>query len=918
MPLAPGSRLGPYEIVSPLGAGGMGEVYRARDTKLDRLVAVKVLSAHLVESPEYLARFEREAKAVAALSHPNILAIHDFGTHGGATYAAMELLDGETLRQRISAGPLPPRKAVEIGVQIARGLAAAHEKGIVHRDLKPENVFVTNDGAIKILDFGLARHERPAGADDATTPVPAFKTETGTVMGTAGYMSPEQVRGAAVDARSDIFSFGAVLYEMLTGAPAFRRDTAVETMTAVLREDPPDLPSSASARLPAVDRIVRRCLEKRPAERFQSARDLAFQLESLTHVSAPDDAPTLVTKPAKRPPAARGGAARVAALAAGGLALVAVLALAAKGLLAPAPAEPPRISRLTYSGDDSEPTASPDGAMVAFTSRRDGRPRIWLKQLAGGGEAALTAGPDRSPRFAPDGAGVLFVRDDIAAPAIYRAALVGGAPRLLVTDAYEADWSPDGRRIAFLRARASAAGRSSLLGVADVQSGQETVLADVSDADLYGVRWSPDGRRIAAIRAPATGSATAYAAIVVDAAGGAVRAAASEGESGPLSYPAWNGPGSDLVYAASTSVTGGVSGALARVVRRDPSSRRERTLFWAPNLFTTLGGAKDFARFDVLGPGRLVFDETEQQQHLRLIDVGAGSRDPDGKAATRGRGRDRQPAFSPDGATVVFSSNRSGNLDLWLMNVETGALRQATDDPAADWDPAYSPDGKHLLWSSDRSGSLQVWMANADGTGERQVTRDAVGAENPTATRDLSFIVYVSDDPKPEKGGVWRIKPDGTGAARLLEAGHWVPEVSPDGRYALAVKFQADRTENRIRVVEVATGKAVPFEIAVPYPRTAANVTWGRARWMPDGRRIAFVGVDEFGRSGVFVQEFAPGRDTASTRRPVAGFLVDAVTESFGVSPDGRRVAVATLEASQSLMLAEGVPGVVPAARPGK
>ena len=914
MALVPGTRLGPYEIISSLGAGGMGEVYRARDAKLDREVAVKVLSAHLVESPEYLARFEREAKAVAALSHPNILAIHDFGTHEGATFAAMELLDGETLRQRLSAGPLPPRKAIEIAVQIARGLSAAHEKGIVHRDLKPENVFVTKDGRIKILDFGLARQAVRAD-EQATTPTPAFRTETGTVMGTAGYMSPEQVRGATVDPRSDIFSFGAVLYEMLSGRPAFRRESAVETMTAVLREDPPELPSSSSAIVPALDRITRRCLEKRPEERFQSARDLAFQLESVTHVSAPEDAPTLVTKPTRRLRAVRAGMFGRAALVAAGLAAG---LLAARWLWPTRTAAPPRISRLTYSGADSEPTASPDGAMLAFTSRRDGKSRIWIRQMAGGGEAPLTAGPDRQPRFAPDGAGILFVRDDVGAPSVYRAALVGGAPRLLVSDAGEADWSPDGRQIVFVRSKVAAATRSSVLGIADVQSGQQSVLAEVKDADLYGVRWSPDGTKIAAMRAPASGGTTSYAAVVVDVKGGAVRALDAEGLGGPLSYPAWNGGGSDLLFAVSKGAAGDVSGALARVVRRDPSSKRERTLFWAPNLFTTLGGAKDFARFELLGPGRLVFDEIEQQQHLRLVDAAASARDVESAVALRGRGRDRQPAFSPDGGSIVFSSNRSGNLDLWLLHVESGALRQITDDPAEDWDPAFSPDGKKLLWSSDRSGSLQVWMANADGTGERQVTNDAVGAENPTATRGLEWIVYASDDPNPARAGVFRIRPDGTGAARLVEGAHWVPDVSPDGRHAVCIQFHETRSENRIRVVEVATGRIVPFEISVPFPPSAANLTWGRARWMPDGRHIAFVGLDDFGRSGVWVQEFAPGRDTSATRRPAAGFLSGVATESFGVSPDGKRFALSTLEESRSLMLAEGVAGVAPPARPGR
>src|SRR5689334_19283833 len=275
MGLAAGTRLGPYEIVAPLGAGGMGEVYRARDTRLGRDVAVKVLPERLASDHDAVARFEREAKAVAALSHPNILAIHDVGQTDGTAWAVTELLDGSTLRERIEeGGALPFRKCIEYGVQIADGLAAAHERGIVHRDLKPENVFLTPEGRVKILDFGLAKSA--PGPDDAQTNSPTVTaTDPGTVLGTVGYMAPEQVRGRAADHRSDIFSLGAVLYEMATGKRAFKGDSAVETMNAVLKEDPADI-STLRGVPPDFDRVVRHCMEKSPAERFQSARDVAF------------------------------------------------------------------------------------------------------------------------------------------------------------------------------------------------------------------------------------------------------------------------------------------------------------------------------------------------------------------------------------------------------------------------------------------------------------------------------------------------------------------------------------------------------------------------------------------------------------------------------------------------------------------
>jgi eukaryotic-like serine/threonine-protein kinase len=285
MALAPGTHLGHYEILALLGAGGMGEVYRARDPRLDRRVAIKVLPAQLTHDPDALARFEREAKAVAALSHPNIVAIHHFATDGGMHFVVMELLAGETLRSRLGRSPLGWRKVVEIGIAIADGLAAAHAKGIIHRDLKPENIFLTSDGQVKILDFGLARFKRTGPSQELTLTSPISPTQPGAVMGTAGYMSPEQVRGEEAAAPSDIFSFGCVLYEMSTGRSPFAHQTGVETLAAILKDDPPALDTLGKGIAPELERLIAHCLEKNPGDRFQSARDLAFDLRAISNTA---------------------------------------------------------------------------------------------------------------------------------------------------------------------------------------------------------------------------------------------------------------------------------------------------------------------------------------------------------------------------------------------------------------------------------------------------------------------------------------------------------------------------------------------------------------------------------------------------------------------------------------------------------
>ena len=503
--LTPGTQLGPYEIKAPLGAGGMGEVFRARDSRLARDVAVKVLPTRLAADEDALARFEREAKAVAALSHPNILSIFDFGRADGVAYAVTELLEGESLRERLKTGAFTTRKAAECAVQIAHGLAAAHDKGIVHRDLKPENVFVSRDGHVKILDFGLARQGASGAAgSESGSPTEAHQTEPGTVLGTVGYMSPEQVRGQVVDHRSDIFSLGSVLFELATGAPAFKRDTAAETMTAILREDPLELPepTSRSARLvPGLERVLRHCLEKAPEQRFQSARDLAFDLEAISGSTRSGAQAAAGAAPTRL---------RVPPLAAAALAIALVGAGLAIGRIGRSSAvEAPEaaaasFTQLTFqAGALSHSSVSPEGQSFVFVRRDGGDLDIQLQRVGGANATNLTSDSpedDTEPAFSPDGSQIAF-RSERDGGGIFLMGATGESVRRLTDEGHNPAWSPDGREVAYSTERLQTfwpygrSGHGSLWSVS-VATGEKLRLTPEGQ-DGVQPSWSPHGQRIA-------------------------------------------------------------------------------------------------------------------------------------------------------------------------------------------------------------------------------------------------------------------------------------------------------------------------------------------------------------------------------------------------------------------------------------
>ena len=536
-----GTSLGPYEILGAIGSGGMGEVYRARDPRLGREVAVKILPLQFSADSERLYRFEQEARAAAALNHPNILAIYDLGRQAnGSPYIVSELLEGESLRERLRSGPLPLRKAIDYATQITLGLAAAHDKGIVHRDLKPENLFITRDGRAKILDFGLAKlTER---SSDSETVVRTEATTPGMVLGTVGYMSPEQVRGVATDHRSDIFTFGAILYEMLSGKRAFHGDTAADTMSAILKEDPPELTETNRQVPPALERIVRHCLEKNPDERFQSTRDVAFDLGALSSPSSSAVGPALplaVSSRVRRRAwfAAIGTLGLIAALAAG-------VALGQRW----ARPQPPRYQQLTFRRGSIEGARfAPDGHTIVYSASWEGAaPELYSSRDDGQGGRPLGITGAKLLAISSTGEMALLTkvqppRNWIDTGTLARAPLAGGAPRELLEGVASADWSPNGKELAVSRFDAAA-----------TQWRLEYPIGKLIYATpnwISHIRLAPDGRRIAFLEHPPTGDDRGHVAIV-DLAG---KKRDLSGELASVQGLDWSRDGSEIWFTASTN-----------------------------------------------------------------------------------------------------------------------------------------------------------------------------------------------------------------------------------------------------------------------------------------------------------------------------------------------------------------------------
>ena len=848
MVLTSGKKLGPYEIQSPLGAGGMGEVYRARDTRLNRDVAIKVLPPSFAADRDRLDRFAQEARATAALNHPNILSIFDIGDDGGVFYVVSELLEGESLRDRLKTGALSSRKAIEIALQAARGLAAAHDKGIVHRDLKPENLFITHDGRVKILDFGLAKLVRPeASPSGDDSPTLQVATETGMVMGTAGYMSPEQVRGKPADHRTDIFAFGAILYEMISGQRAFHGESPADTMSAILKDEPPELSETARNVPPGLERIIRHCLEKSPAERFQSAGDLAFGLAALTEASSG------VKSGAQAAVARAHGAEsrRNLAVLAGAFVLAAAVGAVCWWLgragAVPAPHEYKQITFRTGSMGNARFT--PDGSVVYNATWEDGEQQLYMVRTGETGSREIGIKDAEILAISKNGElairlGTTFHGGYARAGTLARVALGGGTPREMLDNVEDADWAPDGASLAVVRFVPETSHWRLEYPIGKV-------LVD-SITWISHPKISPDGKWVAFEDHLNPGGDDQGNIAVVDP-DGKVKTLSTGWTS--IEGIVWPPAGDEIWFTASNSgsaqnlrgvtlsgklrlidsVPGGMwvqdlrDGVILMVTNQErlrirgmpPNGKEEHELGW-------LGWSylRDFS-----ADGKKVLFEEEAEGGGPNYTVFL--RDTDGSPPVRiGEGEGR--AISPDSKWVITKPVRGGGLS--LVPTGAGEARQLTHDNIAYGNMRYLPDGKHVLAAGIETGH-----------GARDYLIDiSSGDAKPLTPEGITGVVLSPDGTKiavTGPDGNWGVWPmDGSGLRPIpgLTSSYYVSDWTPDGTavYVLPDTNQA-RTAKLYRV-DVTTGKQTLFkEFGTGLASGIAII--GRARFSRDGKAYVYV-----------------------------------------------------------------------------
>ena len=871
MAIETGTKLGRYEIRSKIGAGGMGEVYRARDLELGRDVAIKVLPSGFSADTSRLQRFQQEACAAGALNHPNILIVHDVGAHDGSPYVVSELLEGETLRGRISGTPLAQRRAIDYALQIANGLAAAHEKGIIHRDLKPDNIFITIDGRVKILDFGLAKLIQ-LDNDQAQTDIPTRRVDTdpGVVMGTVGYMSPEQLKARTVDQRSDIFSFGAILYEMLSGRRAFHGESAAETMSAILKEDPPDLSATNKTVSPAMERLVNHCLEKNPEVRFHSARDLAFALEALSgsNVSAQD-----ATTPFGPLPTRLKWREWLPWLVAGLFAVFAVLAFVLPYLRRAAEEAPVTHLSIPLSeelrvGDDL--AVSPNGRRVVFVGNQAPEKRMLYLRALESSDPQPLAGTERAqfPFWSPDSRFIGFFADG----RLKKIDTTGGGPPQTLCDVPDSPGGP-GRGGTWNSEGVIVFAPSSTGGLHRVSEGggPSTPITRLDESrQEESHRWPyflPDGHHFLYFIRSIQPQNNAVVVGVLD--GKDTPRRLMSGESNVAYAP----PGYLLFWRDQTLLAQGFDASQLQL-KGDTFPVAQKVRYFSPT---------SLAAFSVSNNGTLIYRSGDFNTNQPVWF------DREGKqVATLGPPADyRALQLSPDQkrVAVTLADPQTRGMDVWLFDLARGAnSSRFTFDAAADSDPIWLLDGNRIVFTSNRSGKFDLYQRSVSGVGNDELL---VPSDNPKMTHACSsqFLIYEERDPK-QKADLWGLPLLGERKAFPLlrtDFNETNADLSPDGRWIAYASDESGRFE-----VYVSTFPSLEHKVKVS--TDGGNLPL----WSHDGKELFYIApIRKLMAVGVKAgTSFEPGLPKELFETRIAG---GPGGRRYDVANDGKRFLIVTV-----------------------
>ena len=927
MAIDPNTNLGHYEIRSQLGAGGMGEVYLAHDRRLGRSVALKLLPAEFTKDESRLRRFQQEARAASALNHPNILTIFEIGEVDGINFIATELIEGETLREHMKRGETKLVEILEIAAQSASALAAAHRAGIAHRDIKPENIMVRSDGYVKVLDFGLAKlTETEAETSEASTLV---KTEPGIVLGTAHYMSPEQARGLEVDTRTDIWSLGIVIYEMVSGETPFKGATATDVIVAILEREPKPLRQQAEQLPNELEWIVKKSLRKDREERYQTAKDLLSELKSLKQrlefeTELERSAPPQLSSTARWANFRTGTEETAEQLAAsttdlergqprssaeyiltemkqhkkGFLLVLGAVVLALLGLGAfvfftfvprrnsttlSAVPQGMKIARLTSSGRASQAAISPDGRYLVHVAIENGQESLRVRQVNTTSDVQIVPPADvqyLGLNFSRDGDYIYFVATEKDSPTsnLYQVATLGGAPRRLIADVGSAvTFSPDGQRLAFVRDFPNEGEKAVI--VANAGGGGERKLAVRKLPNFFrSVSWSPDGKSIACGAGSFVPNYNTYA-IVVSVEDG------KEKQIGTQSWVfmgavAWLPDGSGLILEASEQ--GSASAAANQIWVLSYPDGDARRVTNDLNNYNGVSLTTDSSR--------LVTVQSDTVSNIWLVPGGAADR---ATQLTTGAGKRSGwigIAWAPDGR-IIYTSKASGSDDLWIMNGDGSNQSQLTANSRINAGPSVSPDGRYILFLSDRAGTPNVWRMDADGGNAKQLTSGS-GEIQPQCSPDGKWVVYtLLGSGKPT---LWRVSIDGGAPQQLTDKYTTLPAISPDGK-SIACVYRDEQSNSPVKVAIFPFDGGKPTQVFDVRISAVGNIPTP-VHWTPDGRALTYVvtGADV---SNIWIQPLAGG-----PARQLTNFKSDRIFW-FDWSRDGKQLAVARGSVASDVVL---------------